>query len=64
MTKNTVAKDLKQRLSIVVRRRNGIAHEGDLQPAIPREPLPISRADLILVGDLIEKLVKSIDSVA
>lgn len=63
-TKNAIAKDLKQQLSLVIRRRNGIAHEGDLQPSIPREPLPISQADLIVVGNLIEKIVKAIDKVA
>lgn len=62
-TKNTIAKDLKQQLSLVVRRRNGIAHEGDLQPSIPREPLPVSRADLTVVENLIEKLVRAIDMI-
>lgn len=61
--KNALAKDLKQQLSLVIRRRNGIAHEGDLQPSIPREPLPISQADLTVVGNLIEKLVKAIDAI-
>jgi hypothetical protein len=36
------AKSLKQALSLVVRRRNQIAHEGDVQPSPLREPWPIS----------------------
>lgn len=62
-TKADEAKRLKTQLSLVVRRRNIIAHEGDLQQAPPREPWPISRADLTLVGDQIERLVKAIDAV-
>lgn len=63
-TKADEAKRLKKQLSLVVQRRNMIAHEGDLQQSLPREPWPISRADLVFVGDQIERLVRAIDAVA
>ncbi len=62
-TKTETAKSLKTQLSLVVRRRNIIAHEGDLQQAPFREPLPISRADLAFVADHVEQLVRTIDAV-
>ncbi len=62
-TKADEAKSLKTELSLVVRRRNTIAHEGDLQQSPLREPWPISRADLALVRDRIERLVRAIDAV-
>jgi hypothetical protein len=62
-TKVTKAKDLKKDLSLLVNRRNQIAHEGDLQPAIPREPWPICKNDLDFVEKKIESLVKAIDLV-
>lgn len=61
--KNSVAKSLKTDLSLVVRRRNVIAHEGDLQSSVPREPWPISRADLATVRGCIERLVNAMDAV-
>lgn len=61
-TKVTTAQSLKKELSLVVRRRNKIAHEGDLGPTPPREPWPISQSDLALVADLIERLVRGIDA--
>jgi hypothetical protein len=62
-TKSVVAKGLKTSLSLVVRRRNAIAHEGDLQRTTPREPWPISRSDLATVRDRIEQIVRAIDAV-
>jgi len=62
-TKVKEAKNLKMLLSLVVRRRNTIAHEGDLQQSPLREPLPIKRADLGFVADQIERLVRAIDAV-
>lgn len=56
-------KVLKKNLSVVVRRRNQIAHEGDLQPAPPRQPWPIYQADLVVVANLIERIVQGIDGV-
>lgn len=61
-TKADEAKKLKQQLSLLVRRRNQIAHEGDLQPTVLREPWPIVQTDLMLVANLVEKLVRTIDS--
>jgi hypothetical protein len=62
-TKADEAKSVKKQLSLVVRRRNIIAHEGDLQQSAPREPWPISRADLAFVGDQIERVLRAIDAV-
>lgn len=62
-TKTREAKDLKTRLSLIVRRRNTIAHEGDLQQTILREPLPVSRGDLAFVKTEVERLVKTIDKI-
>jgi hypothetical protein len=62
-TQADAAKSLKTQLSLVVRRRNIIAHEGDLQQSPLREPWPINRADLAFVGNQIERLVRAIDAV-
>lgn len=62
-TKAVEARSLKTQLSLIVRRRNIIAHEGDLQQSALREPWPISRADLAFVGAQIERLVRAIDAV-
>jgi hypothetical protein len=62
-TKAEEAKKLKTQLSLVVRRRNQIAHEGDLQPTPLREPWPISKTDLALVQKLVETLVRTINTV-
>jgi hypothetical protein len=62
-TKTAVAKSLKTQLSLIVRRRNQIAHEDDLQPPPLREPWPINQADLQFVAGQIEGLVRAIDAV-
>lgn len=62
-TKAREAKTLKTRLSLIVRRRNAIAHEGDLQQFPLREPWPISRADLAFVREEIERLVGIVDKI-
>jgi hypothetical protein len=56
------AKSLKKELSIIVRRRNQIAHEGDLQPTLIREPWPIQQSDLSLIGSRIDTIVRTIDA--
>ena len=61
--KVTRAQSLRKELSLVVRRRNAIAHEGVLRPTPPREPWPISQADLAVVTELIERVVRGIDAV-
>lgn len=62
-TKSALAKNLKKELSIIVERRNKIAHEGDLQPSIPRTAWPITRADVSHVATYIEDLVRTIDKI-
>jgi hypothetical protein len=62
-TKVGAAKALRGTLSAIVDRRNKIAHEGDLQPSVPRVPWPISAADDTAVANFIERLVRSIDAV-
>lgn len=62
-TKSVLAKNLKIELSIIVERRNRIAHEGDLQPSIPRTPWPITRADVFHVAAFIQDLVRTIDKI-
>lgn len=57
------AKALKTRLSLIVNRRNKIAHEGDLQPAPPREPWPIAAGDVKVVADTVYRIVRAIDAV-
>jgi hypothetical protein len=59
----TRTESIKKQLSLIVDRRNKIVHEGDLQPAIPRTPWPISRADLSEVAAFIHEIVSAIDSV-
>jgi len=62
-TKTTVAKGLKRDLSLVVERRNKIAHEGDLQPGTPRLPWAIIRSDVDIASQLIESIVMDIDAI-
>ena len=62
-TKGALAKSLKKDLSLIVDRRNKIAHEGDLQRFIPRTPWPITRADVTYVAEFIEDLVRTIDKI-
>jgi hypothetical protein len=62
-TASNEAKALKKRLSLIVNRRNKIAHEGDLQLLPPREPWPIAAADVMVVADTVNSIVHAIDSV-
>jgi hypothetical protein len=62
-TKSADAKILKRSLSLIVERRNKIAHEGDLQPSIPRTPWTISRADVSYATSFIEDLVRTIEGI-
>ncbi|WP_435640670.1 HEPN domain-containing protein [Micavibrio aeruginosavorus] len=61
-TQSTFAKSLKKDLSLIIARRNKIAHEGDLQPGPPRQPWAINTQDLIFVKSTIEKIVRAIDN--
>lgn len=63
-TKVDEAKSLKKMLSLMVRRRNQIIHEGDVQPSPLREPWPINQADVAFVAAQIEMIVRAIDAVA
>jgi hypothetical protein len=62
-TKGALSKSLKRDLSLIVERRNKIAHEGDLQRSIPRIPWSITRADVSYVAGFIEDLVRTIDTI-
>jgi hypothetical protein len=62
-TKNELAKHHKRQLSLIVRRRNAIAHEGDLQRTPLRDPWPIKRADLTDVSNFIESIVVAMDAI-
>jgi hypothetical protein len=41
----------------------GLIHFSDLQKSPVREPLPINRADLVIVRDRINEIVRAIDAV-
>lgn len=58
------AKALRGQLSMIVERRNKIAHEGDMQPSAPRLPWPISQADMQTVSSFIFEIVGAIDAIA
>ncbi len=56
------AKDIKKELSLIIDRRNKIAHEGDVEPAWPRGPRTITVLDVKHVREFIQKLVQTIDA--
>lgn len=58
-----MARNLKRKLSLIVERRNKIAHEGDLQPSVPREPWEISLSDVEDVEKFIKKVVDAIERI-
>jgi hypothetical protein len=59
------AKDIKERLKLVVDRRNKIAHEADIDPSYPGARWPISYLDATSATDFLEKIVEAIhDEVA
>lgn len=57
------AEKIKKQLEAIVDRRNKIAHEGDMQPTIPRTPWPITHNQLLTVRSFINSLVYSIHAV-
>lgn len=57
------AEQIRNQLEAIVERRNKIAHEGDMQPSIPRTPWPISHQQLTTVRRFIQSLVVSINAV-
>lgn len=54
------ADQVKQRLSLIVDRRNKIAHEADLDPTYPRTRWPITSADVEGVVQFISEVVEAI----
>jgi hypothetical protein len=59
---NNDARALRGELIQIVNRRNKIVHEGDLQPAVPRTPWPITRQDVDHVKSTIECVVAGIEA--
>jgi hypothetical protein len=51
---------VKQRLGLIVDRRNKIAHEADLDPTYPKVRWPISPADVDGVVEFLERAVEAI----
>ena len=62
--KTSVAKTIKKELSLIIVRRNKIAHEADLEPIVPRRPWSIERSDVDHVESVVEALVRDIDLLA
>lgn len=58
------AKALRGQLSMIVGRRNKIAHEGDIQAVAPHLPWPIPQADMLIVNSFKSDLVAAIDAIA
>jgi len=54
---------LRRELTLIVRRRNTIVHEGDLEVAVPRVPLPIAPPDLAAVRTRIGDIVRAMEVV-
>ena len=54
------AETLKNRLILIVQRRNKIAHEADLDPTYPGVYWPIAPADVTDATDFIEQLCEAI----
>jgi hypothetical protein len=55
--------DLKDRLRVLVERRNKIAHEADSDPSLPTAKLPISDIDVDSAIDFIKSIVSEIDRI-
>jgi hypothetical protein len=54
---------VKQRLKLIVDRRNKIAHEADLDPTPPHDPWPISDNEVENAISFIEDVVRAIDDI-
>jgi hypothetical protein len=52
--------DVKQRLKLIVDRRNKIAHEADMDPTYPKARWPISAPD---VEDVVRFLVDVVEAI-
>lgn len=53
-------KVIKQAFSLIIDRRNKIAHEADLDPSYPNQRWPIDRAQVEYIFDLLEKVAQAI----
>ncbi|WP_439628556.1 HEPN domain-containing protein [Gemmata sp.] len=53
-------KDLKNRLQLIVERRNKIAHEADIDPSFPGVTWPIAPADAASATDFVEQICETI----
>lgn len=60
---NLTAQDVKDRLRLIVERRNQITHEADLDPSYPGSRWPISTSDSADAVDFIEEVCEAIHSV-
>lgn len=58
------ARDLKAELSLVIDRRNKIAHEADLDPSYPGQRWPIDRAQVEYACNLLDRVAQTIFRVA
>jgi RiboL-PSP-HEPN len=56
-------KQLKNRLRLVVDRRNKIAHEADMDPSYPGTRWPINPSDVASALDLVKQVCHAIDGV-
>ena len=61
--KAKAAKALKDSLTMVVDRRNKIAHDGDLDYRVPRSPQRITRREVDDAANIIETIVRDIDEI-
>jgi hypothetical protein len=57
------AENVKTRLSLIIDRRNQIAHEADLDPSFPGILWPISMPDVTSSIDFIERVCESIQNI-
>ena len=60
---NLTVQDVKDRLRLIVDRRNKIAHEADLDPSYPGSRWPISSSDSADAVDFIEEVCEAIHSI-
>lgn len=58
------AKDLKSALTLIIDRRNKIAHEADLDPSYPGQRWPIDRIQVEYTREIIEKIARAIFKVS
>ena len=55
--------DIKNELTLIIDRRNKIAHEADIDPSFPGERWPIAAADVEVVIDFILDVCEAINEV-